>query len=113
MADDNELIRLREELKEIQESTRRSRRRGAFGFVILVLALVLCMLYGFVQQVAATKNAEEALRQKDLADQARVEAVRNLEEARRQEAIGHEQRVVAEKAMAEARAAVERCKGKK
>lgn len=113
MADENELIKLREELKQIQDSTRKSRRRAAFGFVILALALVLCMLYAFVQQVAATKNAEEALRQHELAEEQRQVAEKSEAVARRSETIAMEQRLAAEKAMAEARAALEKCKGKK
>lgn len=106
MADDNELIKLREELKQIQDSTRSSRRRAAFGFVILVFALVICLLYAFVQQVAATKNAEEALRQKNLAETARVDAERNAEQAVRAEALAKEVMRHAEEELA-------KCKGKK
>lgn len=113
MADENELIKLREELTQIQDSTRRTRRRAAFGFVILVLGLIVCMVYGFMQQVAATKNAEEALRQRIIAEEARVMAERNLEEARRQEAIAKEQTAAAIIAREEAQKAIEKCKGKK
>lgn len=113
MADDSELIKLRDELKQIQEGTRRSRKRATFGFMILVLALVLCAVYGFTQQVAATRNAEEALRQKNLADNARVDAERNAEEALRQQSIANAQRAAAELAMEDARVALAKCKGKK
>lgn len=106
MSDESELIALKEDLK-------RSRRRAAFGFVILILALVICMLYAFVQQVAATKNAEEALRQRVLAEEQRQIAEKSEAVAKRSEAIAMEHRVAAEKAVVEARAALERCKGKK
>jgi ABC-type protease/lipase transport system fused ATPase/permease subunit len=109
MADESELIKLREELSQIQDATRRSRRRAAFGFVILVLALVLCLVYSFVQQVAATKNAEEALRQHVLAEEQRNMADRNAEEAMRQEALYKEQEAAARLAREE----LAKCKGKK
>jgi Flp pilus assembly protein TadG len=102
MADESELIKLREELK-------RSRRRAAFGFVILVLALVLCLVYSFVQQFAAEKNAEEALRQKNLADRAHLVAEQNAEETRRQEAIAREQTAAAIRAREQSVAAIEEC----
>ncbi len=95
MSDESELIALKEELK-------RSRRRAAYGFVILILALVICMLYAFVQQVAATKNAEEALRQRVMAEEHRAEA-------QRQQAIAQEQKAMAEKSREEAVAAMEEC----
>lgn len=113
MADENELINLREELKQIQEGMRRTRKRAAFGFGVLILALILSFLYAFVQQVAATKNAEEANRQHQLAESARREANQNAEEAQRQAAIASAQRAAAEKMMEETRAALAKCKGKK
>src|SRR5262245_49303279 len=116
MTNENELHKLREELKQIQEGTRRTRKRAVFGFGILVLALIICIVYAFVQQVAAVKNAEEALRQKDMADNALVErdrngeeAIRNMEEARRQEALFKEQQALA-RILTEDLA---KCKGKK
>lgn len=95
MSDESELIILKEGL-------RRSRRRASLGFVILVLALVLCMLYAFVQQFAATKNAEEALRQHELVEL-------SMQEANKQRAIAIEQRAAAEMAQAKAVAAMEEC----
>jgi choline-glycine betaine transporter len=100
MAQDTELQALREELKKIQDQTRRSRKRAAVGFVILVLVVILSLVYAFVQQVAAERNAEEALRQRKLAEMSEQQAIRNAEEAKRQEAV----------AMAQERLAQERVK---
>lgn len=101
MAQDTELQTLREELKKIQDQTRRSRRRAAVGFVILLLVTVASMVYGFVQQVAAERNAEEALRQQILAQQSEKQAMMNAAEALRQEGMAREQQRLAEERVRE------------
>lgn len=113
MAAESELIKLREELKEIQDSTLRWRRRAAFGFVIVVCALALCLQYAFVQQVAATRNAEEAVRHRVIAEKAESMARQNAEEANRQQAIATAQRAAAVKMLEETREALAKCKRKK
>lgn len=105
---------LRAELNKIQDQIRRSRRRAAWGFTVLVLALILSFVYAFVQQVAAERNAEEAFRQHQLAEAAEQQAMQNAAEARRQEALAMEQRAMAEQMMRDAQAELERCrKGRK
>ncbi|MBL7852346.1 MAG: hypothetical protein JNN04_15690 [Cyclobacteriaceae bacterium] len=100
MAQETELQALREELKKIQDQTRRSRKRAAVGFVILILVVILSLGYAFVQQVAAERNAEEANRQRILAEASMEQAKMNAEEAKRQQAM----------AMAQERLAQERVK---
>jgi len=58
MSNPIDILQLKEELKKIQEQTRKSRRRAVFGFGVLVLVMVISFAYAFVQQVAAQKNAE-------------------------------------------------------
>jgi hypothetical protein len=101
MAQDVELQTLREELKMIQGQMHRSRRRAAIGFVILVIVVILSIGYAFVQQVAAVKNAEEALRQRELALAAEQQAKMALEEAMRQEAMAMAQQRLAEERVQE------------
>jgi uncharacterized iron-regulated membrane protein len=96
MAQDNELQTLREELEKIQDQTRRSRKRAAVGFVFLLLVAISSMVYAFVQQVAAKRNAEEALRQRTLAEMSEKQARMNAEEAKRQEAVAKMQQRLAE-----------------
>ncbi len=81
MATQNEILRMQEELKRIQEQTRKSRRRAGIGFGLLVFALVLSFVYAFVQQVAAERNAEEALRQAILAKDSQQMAVAKEKQA--------------------------------
>lgn len=113
MADESELIKLREELKQIQDATRRSRRRGAFWVVVLLLLFSIWMFYAFVQQVTAEKIAEEVLRQKDIADNARIDAEQNAEQARRAESMAMEVQKQAVAAMREAEERLAKCKEKK
>lgn len=96
MAQDNDLQTLREELKKIQDQTRQSRKRAAFGFVILLVVTILSMGYGLIQRVEAERQAEEALRQRTLAEMSEKQAMMNVAEARRQEAIAAEQRRLTE-----------------
>lgn len=101
MAQDSDLQALQDELTKLQSQTRRSRRWVAIGFGILILALVLSFLYAFVQSVEAERNAEEAFRQHEIAETAKIHADRNAEEARRQEALAHEAVKLAEVRLAE------------
>lgn len=101
MAQANELQTLREELNKIQDQTRRSRRRAAIGFVILLLVTIASMVYGFVQQVEAERNAEEALRQRTLAQASEKQASMNAEEARRQQVLAMAQQRLAEERVRE------------
>lgn len=68
MTTQDELVRLREELNRIQEQTKKSGRRTGIGFGLLILGIIMALAYAFVQKIIATKNAEEALRQRDLAE---------------------------------------------
>ncbi len=87
MATQNEILQMKDELRKIQEQMHKSRRRAAIGFGLLVFALVLSFVYAFVQQVAAERNAEEALRQEILAKESMHMAEANAKEAVRQEGI--------------------------
>lgn len=71
-------------------------------FVALSLITVSSIVYGFVQQVVATKNAEEALRQHDMKDKCALQAqqLQLMVESARSEAEVAKERAVA--AMAEA-----------
>lgn len=114
MTNDANAETLRAELNKIQDQIRRSRRRAAWGFTVLVLALILSFAYAFVQQVAAEKNAEEANRQRILAEAANEQAAQNAVEAQRQEAMAKEQRAIAEQVQINCQAELERCrKGRK
>lgn len=101
MAQEGELQALREELQKIQDQTRRSRKRAAVGFVILVLVVVLSIGYAFIQQVAAERNAEEANRQRQLAAASEKMAVMAAEEARKQQGIAKATMQLAEERMQE------------
>lgn len=110
MADENEVVkRLRDELLRVEDQSRQRSRRFTMVFVALSLVTVSSIVYGFVQQVGATKNAEEALRQHDIRDkcalenqqlQLMVEAARSLAES-------------AKEGQQNAQAELEKCKGKK
>ena len=114
MSQETQLQALRDELNEIQSQMRRSRRRAAVGFVVLVFALVFTLVYAFVQQVAAARNAEEANRQRIIAEGALVQADRNAEEASRQARIAAQQRTAAEAAFRQTQLELEKCrKGRK
>ena len=56
MATQDEIAQLKASLEKIQKQTKRSRALIVIMFVILLMSFV----YAFVQQVAATRNAEEA-----------------------------------------------------
>ena len=56
MATQDEIAQLKAPLEKIQKQTKRSRALIVIMFVILLMSFV----YAFVQQVAATRNAEEA-----------------------------------------------------
>ena len=106
MAPEEELIKLREEFKQVQDRTRRARRGVVFGFVILVLALALSFVYPIIQHAEALRYHEEALRRRVEAanyqmeaQNQRVMADRNAMEAFRQEALAREQQAAAAKAL--------------
>lgn len=96
MTQEQELQALRDELKKIQHDTRRSRSRAAVGFVIMMLVMILSLGYAFMQQTAAERNAEEAMRQRVLAETATAQAERSSLEAKRQEALAMEQLRIAQ-----------------
>ena len=96
MATQEEFLRLQEELMKIQRQTKRSRTRAGIGFGLLLFAMLISFVYAFVQQVAAEKNAEEALRQHELAVNFQKMAEQNAEEARKQQDIATVQRKVTE-----------------
>jgi hypothetical protein len=74
MGDDNEVVkRLRDELLRVEDQSRLSSRRFTLVFVALSLVTVSSIVYGFVQQVGAARNAEEALRQHDIRDKCALE----------------------------------------
>ena len=88
MATQDEIVHLKTSLEKIQKQTGRSRALIVILFVILLMSFV----YAFVQQVAAEKNAEEAYRQRILAEQSVSRAEANGAEAQRQAAIALESR---------------------
>lgn len=93
-------------IKELEQKRRLQRARTtATVFGVLAVVALMALVYAFVQQVAATRNAEEATRQALLAQASEKQAKANAEEARRQEAIAKENQLAAEKASAEAEAA--------
>lgn len=93
-------------IKELEQKRRLQRARTtATVFGVLAIVALIALVYAFVQQVAATKNAEEANRQRVLAEEAKVQADKNAEEANRQRGIADEQRQAAEKSAQEAREA--------
>ena len=65
--------------------------------IVQSLLIVISLGYAFVKQVEASKNFEEAERQRTLADKYAAEAAANLMEAVRQEQMGNEQRATAVK----------------
>ncbi|MBL7863878.1 MAG: PD40 domain-containing protein [Cyclobacteriaceae bacterium] len=93
-------------IKELEQKRRLQRARTtATVFGVLAIIALIALVYAFVQQVKATKSAEEAIQQRELAEVARAEAVKNAEEARRQEALAKEAEAAAKKSEEAARAA--------
>ena len=90
MATQNEILQIQGELKKIQDQTRKSRRRAGIGFGLLIFALVLSFVYAFVQQVAAERNAQEALKQHELVQQSQQMAEANAMESVKQRDIAVE-----------------------
>ena len=88
MATHDEIVHLKASLEKIQKQTTRSRALIVIMFVILLMSFA----YAFVQQVAATRNAEEANKQRILAEQSTSMAEANATEAQRQAAIALESR---------------------
>lgn len=103
MALEVDLKQVRDELDVLQSQMRKSRRRAFFGFTILILAFVLALGYGFVQQVAAVRNAEEANRQHSLADACEKQAMTAQQEFLRRQEMAEEARLRAEKMLEECR----------
>ena len=97
MATQNEILQMQEELRKIQEQTRKLRRREGIGFGLLVFTLVLTFVYAFVQQVAAERNVEEALRQHGLAQKYQQMAEANAMEAVKQADIAMEMEMMLDK----------------
>lgn len=75
-----------DENKGVDPSALRRNRRMATIIGTCFIIVLIALVYAFVQQVAAEKNAEEAMRQKMLAKQSEVIAQQNAMEAQRQEA---------------------------
>lgn len=103
MTQSNDLQQMRDELNALQSQMRKSRRRAFLGFTILILALVLALGYAFVQRVAAVMNAEEANRQRVLAETSQKQAMTAQAEALRQQEVAEEARRQAEKMLEECR----------
>jgi hypothetical protein len=101
MSQETELQSLREELKEIHNQARRSRRRATIGFVILLLVVIVSFVFAFVQRSEAMRTREEAHVQRELAEKVRAEADRNAAEAKRQQQIAIENMAVAQRLAAE------------
>ncbi len=90
-------------IKELEQKRRLQRARTtATVFGVLAIIALIALVYAFVQQVAATKNAEEANRQRVLAEASEKQAQANAIEAKRQEGIAKEQQAAAEKSAKEA-----------
>ncbi|MBL7847996.1 MAG: hypothetical protein JNL40_11045 [Cyclobacteriaceae bacterium] len=70
---------------------RKSRVSSVF-LGIMAIVTILSFVYAFVQQVKASKNAEEALKQYDRASLAQQLAEKNAAEAVRQQAMANEAR---------------------
>lgn len=114
MSQETELQQLYAEIGKIKDSMKKTMRRSTIGLLILVFVTLISLVYAFVKNVEATKNAEEANRQRILAEQARAEADMNAQEASKQREIANEQRKAAELSVKLAREALENCrKGKK
>ncbi len=93
-------------IKELEQKRRLQRARTtATVFGVLAVIALIALVYAFVQQVAATRNAEEAKRQEILAKESQKLAEANAEEAKKQAEIAKEQRAAAEKSAEEARLA--------
>lgn len=91
-------------IKELEQKRRLQRARTtATVFGVLAIVALIALVYAFVQQVQATKNAEEAKRQEILAKDAQKQAEASAEEARKQAQIAREQTILAEKSAQEAK----------
>lgn len=96
MAQENELQALRDELKKIQDDTRRSRTRAAVGFVVLILIMILSLGYAFLQRTEAVKQREMVNQQRILVEASEKHAMMAAAEARRQQVLAEEGRQMAE-----------------
>lgn len=93
-------------IKELEQKRRLQRARTtATVFGVLAIVALIALVYAFVKQVEANRNAEEAQKQTALAVAAKEQADENAKEARRQEEIAKEQKIVADKNAEEARKA--------
>ena len=101
MSTQPEIIQLRDKLEKLQEQARRSRSRGIFGFGLLIFVIILSSTYAFVQQVQAEKNAMEANRQRELAENTLMVAESNAAEAQMQRAISEVHRAAADRVQEE------------
>lgn len=90
MSQEEELQKMQAELIEIKGSLKKTSRRNIAGMLILILVSASASVYAFVKNVEATRNAEEANRQRSLAEESKVMADANAEEAARQSAIASE-----------------------
>lgn len=114
MPQETELQQLHGELIKIKDGMKKTMRRSLIGMLILIFVALISLVYAFVKNVEATKNAEEANRQRILAEEQKMYADKNAEEALKQREIANEQRRVAELAIKQAREELNNCrKGKK
>ena len=87
MSTQPEIIQLRDELKKLQDQSKKGRFRGIIGTVLMVLVMVTCMVYALVKNVESVKNFEEANRQRMLAEESRLVAEQSASEAQKQREI--------------------------
>ncbi len=96
MTPQEEIVQLREDIKKLNQLAVQRARRCATMLGVVAIAMLISLVYAFVQQVAAEKNAEEALRQAIFAKDSQQMAV-----AKEKQALLAEQDAIVNRDMAE------------
>lgn len=90
MTQEEELQKMHADLIAIKGNLKKTSRRNIAGMLILILVTLISIVYAVVKNVEATRNAEEANRQRILAEESKVMADANAKEAARQSAMASE-----------------------
>ena len=78
--------------------------------IILSVALVVSLLFGFMQKVKADQSAEEAIKQSNLKEEARVEAIESQSRSQTAQVIVEDCRIYSDSLRAQLFKLQEKCK---
>ncbi len=97
MTPQEEIVQLREEIKKLNQLAVQRARRFAIMLGVVAIAMLISFVYAFIQQIAAEKNAEEALRQFTRAEQSSKLAEQAEQRAQMAEALAQSRLIQLEK----------------